>query len=177
MTTFVPLFTRRVSQHVEVLLVGAILTPDKRTVTASLRVMGLAHTKSFRQYHRVLNRAVWSSLAGVRLLLLLLVSVLAPAGPLVMGLDDTLERRWGVKIKAKGIPRSGALFSQPHGQSQWVAVVEPDALGPDSLGQTLLGPAVLDGPSSLRFHHYNHLVPLCEGDYGSYVWFVHDPLL
>ena len=109
MTTFVALFTRRVSQHVEVLLVGAILTPDQRTVTASLRVMGLAHTKSFRQYHRVLNRAVWSSLAGVRLLLLLLVSVLAPDGPLVMGLDDTLERRWGVKIKAKGIPRSGGL--------------------------------------------------------------------
>ena len=68
MTTFAPLFTKRVWQHVQVLLVGAILTPGKRTVTAALRVMGLAHAKSFQQSHRVLNRAVWSSLEGSRLL-------------------------------------------------------------------------------------------------------------
>jgi hypothetical protein len=67
--------------------------------------MGLAHAKSFQQYHRVLNRAVWSSLDGSRLLLHLLVRLLAPMGPLVMGLDDTLERRRGAKIHAKGIYR------------------------------------------------------------------------
>jgi hypothetical protein len=102
---FAPLFSKRVWQHVQVLVVGAILAPGKRTITAALRVMGLAHAKSFQQYHRVLNRAVWSSLDGSRLLLLLLVRLLAPMGPLVMGLDDTLERRRGAKIQAKGIYR------------------------------------------------------------------------
>ena len=48
LTTFAPLFTKRVGQHVQVLLVGAILAPGKRTVTAALRVMGLAHVKSFQ---------------------------------------------------------------------------------------------------------------------------------
>jgi hypothetical protein len=114
MTTFAPLFTKRVWQRVQVLLVGAILTPGKRTITAALRVMGLAHAKSFQQYHRVLNRAVWSSLEGSRLLLHLLVHTLAPTGPLVMGLDDTIERRRGAKIRAKGIYRDPVRSSHSH---------------------------------------------------------------
>jgi hypothetical protein len=112
--TFAPLFTKRVWHHVQVLLVGAILAPGKRTVTAALRVMGLAHAKSFQQYHRVLNRHVWSSLEGARLLLRLLVALLAPVGPLVMGLDDTLERRRGAKIRAKGIYRDPVRSSHSH---------------------------------------------------------------
>jgi hypothetical protein len=114
MTTFAPLFTKRVWQHVQVLLVGTILTPDRRTVTAALRVMGLAHVKSFPQYHRVLNRAVWSSMEGSRLLLHLLVHTLARTGPLVMGLDDTIERRRGAKIRAKGIYRDPMRSSHSH---------------------------------------------------------------
>jgi DDE superfamily endonuclease len=114
MTTFAPLFTKRVWQHVQVLLVGAILAPGKRTITAVLRVMGLAHAKSFQQYHRVLNRAVWSSLEGSHLLFLLVVRLLAPTGPLVLGLDDTLERRRGAKIQAKGIYRDPVRSSHSH---------------------------------------------------------------
>ena len=114
MTTFAPLFTKRVWPHAQVVLVGAILAPGQRTVTAALRVMGLAHAKPFQQYHRVLNRDVWSSLQGARLLLLLLVPVLAPAGPLIMGVDDTLERRRGAKIHAKGIYRDPVRSSHSH---------------------------------------------------------------
>jgi DDE superfamily endonuclease len=83
MMTFAPLFTKRVWHHVQVLMVGTLRAPGQRTVTAALRVMGLAHAKSFQPYQRVLNRAVWSRLAGARLLRLLLVHTLAPAGPLV----------------------------------------------------------------------------------------------
>jgi DDE superfamily endonuclease len=84
-TTFAPLFTKRVWPHVQVLRVGAILAPGTRTITAALRVMGLAHGKSLQPFHRVLNRAVWSSLEGAHLLGLLLVRLLAPTGPLVLG--------------------------------------------------------------------------------------------
>jgi hypothetical protein len=114
MTTFAPLCTKRVWHHVQVLLVGAILSPGKRPINAVLRVMGWAHAKSFQPYHRVLNRDVWSGLEGARLLLLLLVSLLAPSGPLVMGLDDTLERRRGAKIHAKGIYRDPGRSSHSH---------------------------------------------------------------
>ena len=114
MSTFTRLFTKRVWDHVQILMVGAILAPGKRTITAALRVMGLAHAKSFQQYHRVLNRAVWSGLQGSRLLLLLLVHTLVPHGPLVLGLDDTLERRRGAKIQAKGIYRDPVRSSHSH---------------------------------------------------------------
>lgn len=111
---FAPLFTQPVFQSVQVLLVGAILAPGKRTVTSVLRVMGLAHTSDFQTYHRVLNRAKWSTLAGSRRLLLALLEAFLPTGPLVLGLDDTIERRRGDKISAKGIYRDPVRSSHGH---------------------------------------------------------------
>lgn len=111
---FAPLFSHPVFQHVQVLLVGAILAPGKRTVTAALRVMGKSQEKHFQNYHRVLNRAVWSSLAAGRILLGLLISAFAPTGTIVLGLDDTIERRRGDKSKAKGIYRDPVRSSRSH---------------------------------------------------------------
>jgi len=83
--------------------VGALLAPGKRTVTAVLRVLGLEQEPPFQKYHRVLNRARWSSLAVARVLLGLVVETFVATGPVVIGIDDTLERRRGAKIKARGI--------------------------------------------------------------------------
>ena len=66
MVAFAPLFSKPVFQHVQVLLVGAILSPGKRTVTQALRVIGKSQDAHFQNYHRVLNRAVWSSSLWVR---------------------------------------------------------------------------------------------------------------
>ena len=111
---FAPVFSRRVWRHVQVLLVGAILAPGKRTVTALLRVMGLSDERHFQTYHRVLNRAAWSSLEVSRILLGILVSTFATAGTIVLGLDETIERRWGAKIKARGIYRDPVRSSRSH---------------------------------------------------------------
>lgn len=108
------MFSKRVFQPVQVLLTGAILTTGKRTVTAVLRVMGLDQYTHFQTYHRVLNRAARSSLAASRILLLLLVRTFAPQGPLIFGLDDTIERRWGAKIAARGIYRDPVRSSRSH---------------------------------------------------------------
>jgi hypothetical protein len=86
-------FSPRTREHVLTLLAGALLAPGRRTVTTALRVMGLGQTATFTNYHRVLNRNAWSSRALARRLLARLVQTLVPAGPLVIGLDDTLERR------------------------------------------------------------------------------------
>src|ERR687886_164814 len=103
---FAPLFSKRVWQNVQVLLAGAILAPGKRTVASALRAMGLDQQKRFHRYHRVLSRAGWSSLKASRVLLGLLVEAFVPEGsPLVVGLDETLERRYGKKIAARGIYR------------------------------------------------------------------------
>ena len=59
---FATLFQSRTWIKAQVLLVGAVLSPGKRTVTSALRVMGLSDDKSFARYHQVLNRAAWSPL-------------------------------------------------------------------------------------------------------------------
>ena len=114
MGELIGVFSPRTRDHVLTLVAGALLTPGRRTVTAALRVMGLGQTPRFTSYHRVLNRNTWSSRDLARRLLALLVRTMVPAGPLVIGLDDTLERRRGTKITAKGIDRDPVRSSHSH---------------------------------------------------------------
>lgn len=111
---FAPVFSRPVWQHVKVLLAGAILAPGKRTVTAILHIMGQSEAADFPTYHRVLNRAIWSPLTASRLLLRFIVAVLLPHDIVVLGLDDTIERRRGKHIDAKGIYRDPVRSSRSH---------------------------------------------------------------
>lgn len=109
-----PLFSKRVWERAQVVVVGTLLAPGKRTVTAILRIMGLSQEPRFQKYHGVLNRAQWSSLATARVLLGLLVPTFVAKGAVVIGVDDTLERRRGAKIQAKGIYRDPARSSHSH---------------------------------------------------------------
>ena len=111
---FAPLFFNGVWGCAQALLLGAILAPGKRTVTSALRVMGLSNERHFQNYHRVLNRTVWSCRHASLILLRLLLAAFAPSGPLVLGLDDTIERRWGPKITARGIYRDPVRSSDSH---------------------------------------------------------------
>jgi hypothetical protein len=114
MAPFTPLFTRATFANLLVLVTGALLTPGRRTVTAALSIMGLREAGDFTNYHRVLNRGRWSTQALARALLGLLVAAFAPHGPVVIGIDETIERRWGRKIKARGIYRDPARSSHGH---------------------------------------------------------------
>ncbi len=110
---FAPQFSRRMWHRATILVVGAILAPGKRTVTAALRVMGLSDEAHFQNYHRLLNRAVWSSRQVSRILLLLLLNVfVAPDAAVVLGIDETVERRWGAQIAARGIYRDAVRSSK-----------------------------------------------------------------
>ena len=111
---FAPLFFHRVWDRAQGLLMGALLAPGKRTVTSALRVMGLSTERHFQNYHRVLNRAVWSCRLASLILFRLLLTTFAPGGPIVLGLDDTIERRWGPKIRARGIYRDAVRSSDAH---------------------------------------------------------------
>ncbi len=114
---FQPLFSKCVFDHATVLLIGAILTPGVRTVAAALRMMGLSQTIHFQNYHRVLNRARWSAREASQMLLRLLLKQFAGQDdPLVFGIDETIERRWGKKIKARTAMRCAVargILSKP----------------------------------------------------------------
>src|SRR5215203_3075637 len=112
---FAPVFLQeRTWRHAELLLTGAILAPGKRTVTSLLRIAGLGRERRFANYHRVLNRVAWSPRAASRILLGLLLDAFVPSGPVVLGIDDTIERRRGRRIKAKGIYRDPVRSSDAH---------------------------------------------------------------
>ena len=107
-------FSAPVWSRVLVLVAGAILAPGKRTVSQALRVMGLADRPGFSRYHEVLNRARWDGRAVARVLLKQLLDAFLPAGEVVLGVDDTIERRWGPKIKARGLYRDPMRSSRGH---------------------------------------------------------------
>jgi hypothetical protein len=128
MQPFAPVFSERIWDWVRVMVVGAILAPKQRTVAAILRIMGLSQERQFQNYHRVLNRAQWSSLRVSRILLTLLVVALVPAGePVLLAADETLERRRGKRIAAKGHFRDPVLSSESHSVAseglRWVSLM------------------------------------------------------
>lgn len=112
---FRPIFHEYTWNKIQILLVGTLLAPGKRTVTAALQAVGLSQESGFAKYHHVLNRAVWSSRQMSQILLTLLLTVLGgSSGPLVFGIDETIERRWGPQIKARGIYRDAVRSSGSH---------------------------------------------------------------
>jgi DDE superfamily endonuclease len=115
MEPFRTAFTAPTWRHVLVLVAGALLVPGRRTVASALRVMGLEQVAHFTNYHRVLNRNTWSGRGLSRRLFRLLVdSFVRDDEPVVIGLDDTIERRWGARIKARGIYRDPVRSSHGH---------------------------------------------------------------
>lgn len=114
MIAFRPVFSKPVFERVLVLVAGAILAVRTRTVAVVLRVMGLAQSRRFCAYHRVLSRACWSTREAARRLLIQLTGRFVPDGPVVVGIDDTIERRWGPNIQARGIYRDPVRSSHGH---------------------------------------------------------------
>lgn len=105
-------FSRPTLKNIQTLLIGAILCRGPRRVSSVLRVMGLASKGNFSNYHRVLNRARWDGLTLAKIMLGLLIQLLPDSWPILIAVDETLERRRGKKIKAKGLYRDAVQSSQ-----------------------------------------------------------------
>jgi hypothetical protein len=114
-SVFAPLFRKKVFEHAKVLLAGALLVVGRRTVCSSLSAVGKRQESRWHKYHRVLSRARWCARRGAQLLLLALLERFAAGDePLVFGIDETIERRRGAKIRAKGIYRDPVRSSKSH---------------------------------------------------------------
>src|SRR3712207_1160699 len=149
---FAPLFSKRVFEHVQVLLMGTVLAPGKRTVSSDLKAMGSDQHKRFHRYHRVLSRAKWSGMKVSRVLLESLVEAFVPNGALVVGVDETLERRQGKKIRAKGVYRGPVRSSHGHfvKASALTEVGVPDAARSGAVGLAEVGLTVPLRPRPFR---------------------------
>jgi hypothetical protein len=108
---FSVLFSRSSWQTAQTLLLGAILCKGSRTVTGILRVLGLAQESGFSKFHRILNSLDWSTKRGSAILLKILLKIVAKGRPVIL-IDETLERRKGKKIRAKGYYRDAVRSSK-----------------------------------------------------------------
>ena len=143
---FEHLFDRRTWRKAQLLVVGAILSPGKRTVSSALSILEIGQSGDFAVFHQVLNRARWEPLQLSRVLLLLLLGRLGSSTePLVFGIDETVERRWGPKIGGQGeVPGPGALHRRPGGDDPRTAMGQPNVADPHRVGQSPLGVALPD---------------------------------
>jgi hypothetical protein len=165
MAPFRSFFTAPVWEHVLVLVSGMALAPGKRTVSAALRVMGLGAAHDFALYHYVLSRARWNSRAIARTLLTMILDRFLPTGPVVIGIDDTIERRWGRKIAARGVYRDPVRSSHGHfvktSGLRWLSLM---AMVPHSMDAATLGLALPDHSGALRTLQHGMQAPSQKAD-------------
>src|SRR3954463_11196688 len=103
---FAAMFTRPSWLNAVALATGALLCLNRRTVCAALRAMDGAADRGFSRFHRFLSYAQWPGLPGSHILLGPPQGGVVPEGePLVIGVDDSVERRRGARIRDKGIWR------------------------------------------------------------------------
>jgi hypothetical protein len=124
---FRPEFTPRTWTRVVTLILGTILARGRRTVAAALRQMGLHDEPNFSSYHQVFNRAAWSPRRVARRLLSAVVAAFVPEGVgLTFAIDETLERRWGRKIRIRGHYRDPLASSEERSVSasgiRWIVL-------------------------------------------------------
>jgi len=114
-SVFSSIFSSRVWIKAQVLLSGAICCPGSRTICNLLRSVGLSEEKRFHKYHRFLSKDSWSALRLSQVLLKSLIEAFLPSGsPLIFGIDETIERRWGAKISKRAIYRDAVRSSASH---------------------------------------------------------------
>ncbi len=124
---FRPEFTPRTWARVVTLILGTILARGRRTVAAALRQMGLHDRPDFSSDHQVFNRAAWSPGRVARRLLRAAISAFVPEGAgLTFAIDETLERRWGKKIRIRGPYRDPLASSKEQSVSasgiRWIVL-------------------------------------------------------
>jgi DDE superfamily endonuclease len=136
LAAFAPLFTEPSWRRAQALVCGTLLAPANHTITAALRALGLAQAPGFESYHRLLNRARWSARQAAGLLLGLLVEAFVPEGPVVLGLDELLERRRGRKLTARAIYHDPVRSSKScFAEEQRLTLDVPGGVGPGRLSR------------------------------------------
>ena len=124
---FRPEFSPRTWARAVTLLTGTVLARGRRTVSAALRQSGLQDNPNLSSYHQIFNRAAWSPLRLARRMLNAAIAAFVPPGVgLTFAIDETLERRWGRKIRIRGHYRDPLASSKERSVStsgiRWIVL-------------------------------------------------------
>jgi hypothetical protein len=111
---FAPAFTRPTFGRFQVLLVAAILTTGRRTISNLLRTVRSLAPGAASSYHRVLSQARWSGLRLVALLARFVLRRFWPRGRVRVVGDDTVDEHRGKKVHGKARHRDPVRSSHSY---------------------------------------------------------------
>jgi hypothetical protein len=119
LTMFRPAFSTPTYHRFLVLVLAAILTTGRRTVTNLLRTVRAQAPGHVSSYHRVFSRRCWSAWALARTLITFLLDYVVPSGPVLLAGDDTVTEHPGPKVFGKGRHRDGVRSSHSYTAYRW----------------------------------------------------------
>jgi hypothetical protein len=102
-----------------VLVLAAILTTGRRTVTNLLRTVRYQAHGHVSSYHRVFSKSRWSAWALSRTMITFLLDHVVPPGPVLLAGDDTVTEHPGPKVFGKGRHRDGVRSSHSYTAYRW----------------------------------------------------------
>ena len=116
---FAPAFYHPTYQRFLLLLLAAVLTTGRRTVSNLLRTAAGLAKGDASSYHRVLSRRRWSTLALARILTRFILEHLVPEGPVLIAGDDTVDEHRGTKVYGKGCHRDPVRSTHSYTAFRW----------------------------------------------------------
>lgn len=119
LSVFSPAFYHPTYQRFVVLLLAAVLTTGRRTVSNLLRTTaGLAQGDA-SSFHRVFSRRRWSTLSLARILARFILDHWVPEGSVLLAGDDTVDEHRGAKVYGKGCHRDPVRSTHSYTAFRW----------------------------------------------------------
>lgn len=118
-TVFRPAFSTPTYHRFLVLVLAAVWTTGRRTVTNLLRTVRDQAPGHMSSYHRVFSQRRWSAWALARLLITCLLDHVVPPGPVLLAGDDTVTERPGPHVCGKGRHRDGVRSTHRDTAYRW----------------------------------------------------------
>src|SRR5918994_1556139 len=119
LSTFQPSFSTPTYHRFLVLLLGAILTTGRQTITNILRTVRHHAKGHISSDHRVFSQRRWSSWELARMLLTFVFTYMVPTGPVLLAGDDTVAERPGPDVFGKARHRDGGRSTHSYMAYRW----------------------------------------------------------
>jgi hypothetical protein len=114
-----PAFSTPTSHRFLILVLAAVLTTGRRTVTPVLRTVRSHAPGHVSSSQRLFSQRRWSSWARARALIPFLLDPRVPSGPVFLAGDDPVTEHPGPHVFGKGRPRDGVRSTHSSTADRW----------------------------------------------------------
>lgn len=116
---FIPAFTTPTYNRFLILLLAAILTIGRKTISNLLRTVGNHAEGHWSSFNRFLSAAKWNEWKLSKILIDIILKKLVPKGRVFLAIDDTVAEHPGKKVWGKGRHRDAVRSSHSYTTYLW----------------------------------------------------------